>query len=63
MDLIGVIAIVAFAVVIVSTKSIDPPLAGLALSFTLEFSPAVNWTLRRYAKTELIMNAVERIQG
>lgn len=59
--LIGVIATVAVAVVIVSMKNIDAALAGFALSFTLEFSVAVNWTLRRYANTELIMNAVERI--
>jgi ABC-type multidrug transport system fused ATPase/permease subunit len=61
MGLIGVVATVTVAVVIVSLTSIDAALAGFALSFTLEFSSALNWVLRRYANTELVMNAAERV--
>lgn len=60
MSLIGVISTVSVAVVVVSVTYIDA-LAGFALSFTLNFSTAVDWTLRRYANTELVMNAMERV--
>jgi len=60
MGVIGVISTASVAVVVVSVTYIDAALAGFALSFTLNFSTAVSWTLR-YANTELVMNAMERV--
>lgn len=39
----------------------DSALAGFALSFALEFSGYIMWTVRHYANAELEMNAAERI--
>lgn len=39
----------------------DSALAGFALSFALEFSGHIMWTIRHYANAELEMNAAERI--
>lgn len=47
------------AVVIVNP--IDAALAGLALSFVLDFSESLRWTIRCYGDMELEMNAMERV--
>jgi len=46
---------------IVLTPKMNAALAGFALSFALEFSSTVMWTVRHYATIELEMNAAERI--
>ncbi|TGJ87793.1 hypothetical protein E0Z10_g900 [Xylaria hypoxylon] len=50
---------VAFFILL--TPDMDSALAGFALSFALEFSGYVMWTIRHYANAELEMNAAERI--
>lgn len=55
----------AFAVLVglsvVAVKSIDASMAGFAMSFALNYTGNVIWTLRRYANMELDMNSTERI--
>lgn len=46
---------------ILLSPGMDSALAGFALSFALEFSGYVMWTIRHYANAELEMNAAERI--
>ncbi|KAI3318504.1 P-loop containing nucleoside triphosphate hydrolase protein [Xylariaceae sp. AK1471] len=46
---------------ILLSPDMDSALAGFALSFALEFSGYVMWTIRHYANAELEMNAAERI--
>ncbi|KAI1739122.1 P-loop containing nucleoside triphosphate hydrolase protein [Xylaria scruposa] len=46
---------------ILVSPDMDSALAGFALSFALEFSGYVMWTIRHYANAELEMNAAERI--
>lgn len=43
--------------VIVTVPSIDASLAGFALSFALNYTTNLIWTIRRYANTELDMNS------
>ncbi|KAM5433565.1 hypothetical protein McanMca71_003424 [Microsporum canis] len=61
MSVIGAVFAGATAAFIVTLKSIDASLAGFALSFALQYTAAVTWTLRKYANVELEMNAVERV--
>ncbi|KAJ8120278.1 hypothetical protein ONZ43_g2973 [Nemania bipapillata] len=46
---------------ILLSPEMDSALAGFALSFALEFSGYIMWTIRHYANAELEMNAAERI--
>ncbi|CAI2167170.1 11640_t:CDS:10 [Funneliformis geosporum] len=41
--------------------SLDPGLAGLSLSFALNFTEQIIWTIRRYSSMEMSLNAVERV--
>ncbi|KAI3340856.1 P-loop containing nucleoside triphosphate hydrolase protein [Ustulina deusta] len=50
---------VAFFILL--SPDMDSALAGFALSFALEFSGYIMWTIRHYANAELEMNAAERI--
>ncbi|KAJ4011204.1 hypothetical protein NW766_007842 [Fusarium irregulare] len=47
--------------VVIIAKSIDAALAGLALSFILDFSESLRWTIRSYGDMELEMNSMERV--
>ena len=49
------------AAVIICSDGINASLAGFALSFALQYSNAIIWTVRQYASVELAMNATERI--
>src|SRR5437764_7588749 len=42
-------------------NNIDSGLAGLSLSFALNFSELIMWTIRRYSLLEMSLNAVERV--
>ncbi|RIA87106.1 P-loop containing nucleoside triphosphate hydrolase protein [Glomus cerebriforme] len=42
-------------------NTIDSGLAGLSLSFALNFSEQIMWTIRRYSLLEMSFNAVERV--
>ncbi|KAL9024118.1 MAG: hypothetical protein Q9196_006744 [Gyalolechia fulgens] len=61
LNIIGAFFAILVAVVIVSTKDIDASLAGFALSFALQYSGTITFTIRQYTNIELAMNAVERI--
>ncbi|RBR24244.1 uncharacterized protein FIESC28_02977 [Fusarium coffeatum] len=47
--------------IVIIAKSIDAALAGLALSFILDFSESLRWTIRSYGDMELEMNSMERV--
>ncbi|KAF2501023.1 ATP-dependent bile acid permease [Lophium mytilinum] len=61
LGLLGAAFSTAMALLIVSIKSLGAPLAGFALTFTLQYSMAVMWVLRQYSTVELGMNATERV--
>ncbi|KAL8748531.1 MAG: hypothetical protein Q9184_007237, partial [Pyrenodesmia sp. 2 TL-2023] len=61
LNVIGAFFAILVAAVIVSAKGIDASLAGFALSFALQYSGAITWTIRQYTSVELAMNATERI--
>ncbi|KAK2005813.1 ABC transporter [Colletotrichum eremochloae] len=61
MSLIGALFSTAVGFVVLSTSSMGAALAGFTLSFALEFSQAIVWSLRHYANIELDMNAAERV--
>jgi ABC-type multidrug transport system fused ATPase/permease subunit len=48
-------------VLVLSRKWVDAGLAGLSLSYALNFTNHVLWVVRNYAMNEMNMNAVERI--
>ncbi|KAJ4124263.1 hypothetical protein NW768_009622 [Fusarium equiseti] len=60
MALITAIFSITVGIVIIA-KSIDAALAGLALSFILDFSESLRWTIRSYGDMELEMNSMERV--
>ncbi|KAF4979956.1 hypothetical protein FZEAL_3942 [Fusarium zealandicum] len=47
--------------VVIIVNPIDAALAGLALSFILDFSESLRWTIRCYGDMELEMNSMERV--
>ncbi|KAL8968092.1 MAG: hypothetical protein Q9197_005060 [Variospora fuerteventurae] len=61
LNVIGAIFAILAAAVIVSAEETDASLAGFALSFALQYSGAITWTIRQYTSVELAMNAMERI--
>ncbi|KAI8092836.1 uncharacterized protein BX664DRAFT_357339 [Halteromyces radiatus] len=48
-------------VLILSRNWVDPGLAGLSLSYALNFTSHILWVVRNYAMNEMNMNAVERV--
>ncbi|EHL01836.1 putative ATP-dependent bile acid permease [Glarea lozoyensis 74030] len=61
MSIVGGFFATFVSIFILCMKNIDAALAGFALSFALEYSSTVIWTIRHYANLELDMNAAERI--
>ncbi|KAL8784006.1 MAG: hypothetical protein Q9195_009216 [Heterodermia aff. obscurata] len=61
LNIIGAFFAIVVAAIIVLQTGIDASLAGFALSFALQYSNAMIWTIRQYANVELAMNATERI--
>lgn len=61
MALVGSFFAAIVATIILISPNMEPSLAGFALSFALEFSVAVMWTVRHYSMIELNMNSTERI--
>ncbi|KAI1875694.1 uncharacterized protein JN550_001980 [Neoarthrinium moseri] len=49
------------AILVLLAPNMDSALAGFALTFALDFSGTVTWTIRHYANIELEMNAAERV--
>ncbi|KAL8932417.1 MAG: hypothetical protein Q9211_006325 [Gyalolechia sp. 1 TL-2023] len=52
LNIIGAFFAILVAVVIVSTKDIDASLAGFALSFALQYSGAITFTIRQHTNIE-----------
>ncbi|OLN81740.1 ATP-dependent bile acid permease 3 [Colletotrichum chlorophyti] len=61
MSLIGALFSTAVGFVVLGSPFMDAALAGFTLSFALEFSSAIVWSIRFYANIELDMNAAERV--
>ncbi|KAI0392247.1 P-loop containing nucleoside triphosphate hydrolase protein [Xylariaceae sp. FL0594] len=61
MSLVGGFFATLVTVFILLRPDMDSALAGFALSFALQFSGYVTWTIRHYSNAELEMNAAERI--
>ncbi|KAL1965879.1 hypothetical protein VTN77DRAFT_5012 [Rasamsonia byssochlamydoides] len=61
MNLIGALFSMITAALIVSIRGMRASLAGFALSFALQYTGAISWSLRQYANVELEMNATERV--
>ncbi|CAM1504527.1 Fc.00g021180.m01.CDS01 [Cosmosporella sp. VM-42] len=61
MSLLGTVFTTVVGMVIILSPSMDAALAGFTLSFALEFSMNVLWTIRHYANMELNMNCAERV--
>lgn len=61
MAVVGTCFCMAVGILIVLNNSIDAALAGFILSFVLDFSESIRWTIRCYGDMELDMNAMERV--
>lgn len=61
LNAVGAIFATLIGVVIVWKSDIDAPLAGFALSFALQYTVAIEWTIRQYSSTQMSMNSTERI--
>jgi ABC-type multidrug transport system fused ATPase/permease subunit len=61
LSMIGAFFGATVAGLIITMNGIDAALAGFALAFSLEFSGAIQWTIRHYTNLELDLNAAERI--
>ncbi len=61
LSLIGAIFTTFVAAFIVARQDIDASLAGFALSFALQYTEAVEWTIRLFSSTQLAMNSTERV--
>ena len=61
LNIIGASFAIVIAALVVASKTIDASLAGFALSFALQYTSAIIWTLRSYAGLEMEMNATERV--
>lgn len=59
--MVGAIFTVSVASFAVYSPSVSASLAGLSLTFSLEFAQCVFWVLRRYADIEMDMNSLERV--
>ena len=58
---IGSVFTIIVAAFSVYSPVVSASLAGLALTFSLDFTQSVFWVLRRYADLEMDMNSLERI--
>ena len=58
--MIGTIFATPVSAVFVTRKGVDASLAGLAMSFTLQYTTAFEWTIRQYSSTQLSMNFTEK---
>lgn len=60
-SLVGAVFATVVAAVLVSNIEVDAPLAGFTLSFTIQYTRSIIWTIRMYSQLEMNMNAVERV--
>jgi ATP-binding cassette subfamily C (CFTR/MRP) protein 1 len=67
LEFIGTVILTSAAIFCVIGKSlrgflkVDAGLAGLALSYALQITGTLNWTIRSFTETEAAMNSVERM--
>lgn len=61
LNLVGAAFATTVAAVIVIREEIDASLAGFALSFALQYTIALEFTIRQFSNTQLSMNSMERI--
>ncbi|KAK1750100.1 ATP-dependent bile acid permease [Echria macrotheca] len=61
MGVVGIVFTITVAVFVLLKAQRDAALAGFVLTFAMQFSTTVLWTVRSYASLELEMNAVERV--
>lgn len=60
MALVAALFCISVGVFIIFDPNVDAALAGFALSFILDFSENLRWTIRCYGDMELAMNSMER---
>jgi len=56
-----IVSVAALACIVLRDNG-DPSLVGLALSFSLSLSSALNWGIRMMCEVEIAMNSVERFE-
>ncbi|KAL8879725.1 MAG: hypothetical protein Q9198_002721, partial [Flavoplaca austrocitrina] len=61
LNLAGTAFATLVAGITVLKSDIDASLAGFALSFALQYTVAMEWTVRQYSSTQMSMNSTERI--
>lgn len=61
LNIVGAVFATLVAVVVVLEPEIDGSLAGFALSFAIQYTVAIEWTIRQYSSTQLSMNSTERV--
>ncbi|KAL9041056.1 MAG: hypothetical protein Q9180_001524 [Flavoplaca navasiana] len=61
LNLAGTAFAALVAGITVLKSDIDASLAGFALSFALQYTVAMEWTVRQYSSTQMSMNSAERI--
>ena len=57
----GAIFATVVAFILISNNALDASLAGFTLSFVIQYTRSIIWTIRCYAQLEMSMNAVERV--
>lgn len=60
-SMVGTVFTTIIGFVVIFTPGVDGALAGFALSFALDFTSNILWTIRSYSQLELDMNAAERV--
>lgn len=61
LNIVGALFATLVAVIVVLKPDIDDSLAGFALSFAIQYTVAIEWTIRQYSSTQLSMNSIERV--
>ena len=61
LNIVGALFATLVAVIVVLKPEIDGSLAGFALSFAIQYTVAIEWTIRQYSSTQLSMNSTERV--
>ena len=60
-SLVGAVFATVVSFVLVANVDMDASLAGYTLSFTIQYTRSIIWTIRMYSQLEMNMNAVERV--
>ena len=58
---IGAVFATVVSFILISEPTMDAPLAGFTLGFTIQYTRSIIWTIRSYSMLEMNMNAVERV--